>query len=128
MMAFMSMQLIVKGIAMSTQHTGGTGSQSVGVGPGNDSHPPSQRDSGGSGGAQLTRNLEDLNVEAPSTPVDQSDEAAAPAPEGAGSALTAATRSFQDTHSSQAGSTGTGLGAPETGGNQQASDLAPPRK
>jgi hypothetical protein len=118
----------IKGIAMSTQHTGDTGSQSVGVGPGNDSHAPSQRDSGGSGGAQLTRNLEDLNVEAPSTPVDQGDEAPAPAPEGAGSAATAATRGFQDTHSSQAGSTGTGLGTPETGGNQQASDLAPPRK
>ncbi|MDB5951117.1 MAG: hypothetical protein JWR65_2972 [Massilia sp.] len=125
-MAFVSMN--IKGIAMSTPHTGDTGSQSVGVGPGNDSHAPSQRDSGGSGGAQLTRNLEDLNVEAPSTPVDQGDEAPAPAPEGAGSAATAATRGFQDTHSSQAGSTGTGLGTPETGGNQQASDLAPPRK
>ena len=113
---------------MSTQNTGGSGSQSVGVGPGNHTHPPSQRDSGGSGGAQLTRNLEDVNSEAPSTPVGQADETPAPAPEGAGSAATASTRGFQDTHSSQAGSTGTGLGAPETGGNQQAGDLAPPRK
>jgi hypothetical protein len=124
---------IVKGIAMSTQNTADTGSQSVGVGQGNDSHAPSQRDSGGSGGAQLTRNLEDLNVEAPSTPVEHVDEAAAQgagseAPEGAGSAATAATRGFQDTHANQAGTTGTGLGAPETGGNQQASDLPPPKK
>jgi hypothetical protein len=125
---YVNINLIVKGSAMGTQNTGDTGSQSVGVGQGNDSHAPSQRDSGGSGGAQLTRNLEDLNVEAPSTPVDQIAEAPAVAPEGAGSAATAATRGYQDTHSSQAGSTGTGLGAPETGGNQQASDLPPPRK
>jgi hypothetical protein len=116
---------------MSNQHTGSTGSESgnqaIGVGQGNDSHAPSQRDSGGSGGAQLTRNLEDINSDGPSTKVDRIDEAA-PAPEGAGSAATAANRGFQDTHGAQAGSTGTGLGAPETGGNQQASDLAPPRK
>jgi hypothetical protein len=34
------------------------GSQSVGVGKGNDSKPPSQRETGGSGGAGLTGNQE----------------------------------------------------------------------
>lgn len=49
-------------------------------------------------------------------------------PEGAGSAATATTRGYQDTRSSQAGRLPTGLGAPETGGNQDERDLAPPRK
>ncbi len=112
---------------MSTQNAG-TGSASVGAGPGNDSMGGSQQASGGSGGSQLTRSLEDTGSNAPSTPVDLIDEATPVAPEGAGSAVTAATRGPQDTHSQQAGSTATGLGAPETGANQQVSDLPPPKK
>jgi hypothetical protein len=116
---------------MSTQNTavgsGQASNQSIGAGPGNDSQEPSQRDSGGSGGAQLTRNLDDVNSEAASTPADLVDEGTAVAPEGAGSAATAATRGFQDTRSTQAGSAGTGLGAPETGANLQVSDLPPPK-
>ena len=46
--------------------------------------------------------------------------------EGAGTAATATTRGAQDTHSRQAGINPTGLGAPETGGNQSEGDLAPP--
>jgi len=110
------------------QGSSGSGSQSVGVGPGNDRREHSQQDSGGSGGAQLTHNLDDVGSAVPSIPVDLIDEAMPVAPEGAGSAVTAATRGAQDTHASQAGSTGTGLGAPETGANQQTSDLPPPRK
>ena len=113
---------------MSTQNAAGGGSQSVGAGQDNDSGEQSQRGSRGSGGgddAQLTHNLEDVDSEAPSTPAELIDEAA---PEGAGTAATASTRGAQDTRASQAGSTSTGLGAPETGANQQVSDLAPPRK
>jgi hypothetical protein len=49
-------------------------------------------------------------------------------PEGAGTAATAAGRGAQDTRSQQAGIQPTGLGTPETGGNQSEEDLAPPRK
>jgi hypothetical protein len=47
--------------------------------------------------------------------------------EGAGTAATAINRGYQDTRSRQASPGSTGLGAPETGGNQEADDLAPPR-
>ncbi|RYE90228.1 MAG: hypothetical protein EOO78_31920, partial [Oxalobacteraceae bacterium] len=57
----------------------------------------------------------------------QQADAAASA-EGAGSDATAIARGYQDTRSSQAGRGDTGLGTPETGGNQDESDLAPPRK
>lgn len=110
---------------MSTQHDGST---SVGAGPGNDSMSGSQKGSGGSGGEQLTRSLHDTHSDAPPTKVDLIDEATPVAPEGAGTAATAATRGPQDTHSHQAGSTPTGLGAPETGANQQVSDLPPPKQ
>jgi hypothetical protein len=112
---------------MGTENAG-EGSASVGVGAVNDSREQSQRASGGSGGNQLTRNLEDTNSGAPSTSAETIDEATPVAPEGAGSAATAATRGPQDTHSQQAGSTGHGLGAPETGANQQVSDLPPPKR
>lgn len=112
---------------MGTQNAG-EGSTSVGAGPGNDSMGGSQKASGGSGGEQLTRSLHDTHSDAPSTPVDLIDDATPVAPEGAGSASTAATRGAQDTHSAQAGSTPTGLGAPETGANQQVSDLPPPKQ
>jgi len=47
--------------------------------------------------------------------------------EGAGTAATAVNRGYQDTRSRQASPGSTGLGAPETGGNQDEDDLAPPR-
>jgi hypothetical protein len=47
--------------------------------------------------------------------------------EGAGTAATATARGAQDTRSQQAGIQPTGLGTPETGGNQSPDDLAPPR-
>jgi len=48
--------------------------------------------------------------------------------EGAGTAATAINRGYQDTRSRQASPGSTGLGAPETGGNQSEDDLAPPRR
>ena len=113
---------------MSTQNSAGSshsGETSVGAGAANDSAGDSQQASGGSGGGQLTRSLEDTGSAAPSPAVVAADEAGEPAPEGAGSAVTASTRGPQDTHSHQAGATATGLGAPETGANQTPADLAP---
>jgi len=89
------------------------------------------QETGGSGGEQMTK---PKNAEAaPRAPV--SSEAAqgqqqgdASQPEGAGSDATAINRGYQDTRSSQASPGDTGLGAPETGGNQDEADLAPPRK
>lgn len=112
---------------MSTQNSAGSshsGEASVGVGPANDSQTDSQQASGGSGGSQLTRSLEDTGSAASSAAV-AGDDAEEGTPEGAGSALTASTRGPQDTHSHQAGATATDLGAPETGANQSPSDLAP---
>jgi len=119
-------------------HTSSDG-ESVTIGVGNPtsgeagatlSHETMQ-ETGGSGGDALTK-PRDLET-APPRPV--SSEAAqrqqadvAPAPEGAGSDATAIGRGYQDTRSSQAGRGETGLGTPETGGNQDESDLPPPRK
>jgi len=119
-------------------HTSSDG-ESVTIGVGNPtsgeagatlSHETMQ-ETGGSGGDALTK-PRDLET-APPYPV--SSEAAqrqqadvAPAPEGAGSDATAIGRGYQDTRSSQAGRGETGLGTPETGGNQDESDLPPPRK
>jgi hypothetical protein len=123
---------------MSMQNSGAGNSQggstSVGVGPANDRQggsresDGSQRATGGSGGSGLTRSLEDTGSDAPSQPVsgpmagpDDVGEQVA----GEGSAMTASTRGPQDTRSHQAGSSETGLGAPETGANQGPDDLAP---
>ncbi|MDQ2990977.1 MAG: hypothetical protein M3R60_17955 [Pseudomonadota bacterium] len=113
---------------MSTQNSAGSshsGGNSVGVGSTNDRDAGSQQASGGSGASQLTRGLDDTHSGAPSVPVGAAGNAPEEAPEGEGSASTAATRGAQDTHSRQAGSTPTGLGAPETGANQSPGDLAP---
>jgi hypothetical protein len=48
--------------------------------------------------------------------------------EGEGTAATAINRGYQDTRSRQASPGSSGLGAPETGGNQSEDDLAPPRQ
>jgi hypothetical protein len=89
------------------------------------------QETGGSGGEQLTqpKNLE----AAPRAPVSpeaaqRQQQGATPEPEGGGLDATAIGRGYQDTRSSQAGPGETGLGTPETGGNQDERDLAPPRK
>lgn len=64
---------------------------------------------------------------APANRQDAGQGASGDEAEGAGTAATAINRGYQDTRSRQASPGSTGLGAPETGGNQSADDLAPPR-
>lgn len=93
--------------------TGGSGGRPL-TQPRREEEAPSARGGRQSGGAG---NHQDARQEAPS------DEA-----EGAGTAATAINRGYQDTRSRQASPGSTGLGAPETGGNQSEDDLAPPRR
>jgi hypothetical protein len=111
---------------MATQSAGGShpGDASVGIGPENDGSDQSQRETGGSGGEQMTRSLDDTDSDAPSPHAER--EQGDDAPEAAGSAATATTRGAVDTHSHQGSAGKTGLGVPETGGNQQPGDMAPP--
>ena len=91
-------------------------------------------ETGGSGGTPLTkpRNEESARSMQSAVPDKRQGDAmqgavnAAAQPEGAGTAATAAGRGPQDTRSQQAGIRQTGMGTPETGGNQDESDLAPP--
>jgi hypothetical protein len=89
------------------------------------------QETGGSGGDALTkpRNAEVAPRGPVSAEAEQRQQAGGAAePEGAGSDATAINRGYQDTRGSQASPGDTGLGAPETGGNQDEADLAPPRK
>jgi hypothetical protein len=89
------------------------------------------QETGGSGGPQLTQpKNEEVAPPAPLSPeaAQRQQAGGANEPEGAGSDATAIARGYQDTRSSQAGPGQTGLGTPETGGNQDERDLAPPRK
>lgn len=85
-----------------------------------------QQETGGSGGDGLTRNQAGETRNAPSgAPAAERPPAGTP-----GSAMTQPGRGPQDTRPNQAdpnAQTGAGLGTPETGGNQDASDLPPPR-
>jgi hypothetical protein len=87
-------------------------------------------ETGGSGGRQMTQPRPE--EEAPLARgnrqggVEADDETGYEA-EGAGTAATAIARGFQDTRSRQASPGNTGLGTPETGGNQSEADLAPPQ-
>jgi hypothetical protein len=91
-------------------------------------------ETGGSGGAPLTkpRKEETAASRQSGLPGNRQGDAlqnavdAAAAPEGAGTAATATGPGKQDTRSQQAGIKPTGLGTPETGGNQSEQDLAPP--
>jgi hypothetical protein len=85
-------------------------------------------ETGGSGGTQQTKPNNEETASATGAVRQAEIGGAQAAPEGAGSAATAIGRGFQDTRSSQAGPGATGLGTPETGGNQSEQDLAPPRK
>ncbi|MCA1246554.1 hypothetical protein [Massilia sp. MS-15] len=87
-----------------------------------------QEETGGSGGDGLSRNQAGATRNAPDgrpAVPDRREDAADNAPATADSAMTHAARGPQDTHARQASPTGTGLGTPETGGNQDASDLPP---
>jgi len=88
-------------------------------------------ETGGSGGEALTKPHNEEAAASGDASKVQGDKLqhaldAATAPEGAGTAATAIGRGAQDTRSSQAGIGPTGLGTPETGGNQSEDDLAPP--
>jgi hypothetical protein len=102
----------------TTIGVGGTTSGQQGATPTHET----QQETGGSGGDGLTRNQSGETVNAPDgvpahgTRVEAED-----------SAMTHSARGAQDTHANQASPTGTGLGTPETGGNQDESDLPPPR-
>ena len=83
-----------------------------------------QQETGGSGGDGLSRNQAGETANAP----DGAPAEGKPHSEAAGSAMTHAARGAQDTRQEQAdphAQTGTGLGTPETGGNQDARDLPP---
>lgn len=101
---------------MNQQHDTSVGSD--GTQPGN----PSQRETGGSGGAQLTHGINDTNSDAKIDPRLTSADGNRQSDQS-GSDATAANRTAQDTRANQAGSTGTGLGAAQTGGNQDEFDM-----
>lgn len=81
-----------------------------------------QQETGGSGGDGLTRNQSGETANAPA-----GTEGGGRHVEAEGSAMTKVGRGPQDTRPNQASDTGTGLGTPETGGNQDESDLPPER-
>jgi len=93
----------------------------------------SQTETGGNGGPGLTRNQSGPYVNAPDGTEDGAPDAAtnvetpeaAPRTESVDAAMTHANPGAQDTRASQAGPRETGLGAPETGGNQDEKDLPP---
>jgi hypothetical protein len=75
-----------------------------------------QRETGGSGGAGLSRN----DATESADPVQTAHAATKPRPHAIGES---GARGFQDTHGEQAGGTATGLGVPESGANQKPEDL-----
>jgi hypothetical protein len=80
------------------------------------------------GGSGVNQQAEDKDQQSTSqAPAADAGNRQGAAPEGADTAATAIGRGYQDTRSSQAGKLPTGLGTPETGGNQDERDLAPPR-
>ena len=111
---------------MSKQHPQQDPSTTLGVGgatSGQQGATPAhetQQETGGSGGDGLSRNQSGETTNAPS-----GAPAGAHQVEAEGSAMTNIGRGPQDTRPNQASPTGTGLGTPETGGNQDARDLPP---
>lgn len=122
-----------QGDPSTTLGVGGQTSGAQGASPGHET----QQETGGNGGAGLTGNQAGPDVNAPNGGPGQVPPPAA-APDGApvvggnprepdDSAMTHANPGAQDTRSGQAGPRATGLGAPETGGNQDQGDLPPVR-
>ena len=88
-------------------------------------------ETGGSGGDALTKPRNEEAAEPTPGPRQSaqpggSQGSSEDQAEGADTAATATARGAQDTRSQQAGIMQTGLGTPETGGNQSEGDLAPP--
>lgn len=103
----------------TTLGVGGTTSGQQGATPTHET----QQETGGSGGDGLSRNQSGATANAPGG----ASSASAGHAEAEGSAMTNIGRGPQDTRPNQAASTGTGLGTPETGGNQGEADLPPAR-
>lgn len=127
---------------MSNQHPQQDPSTTLGVGgvtSGQQGATPAhetQQETGGSGGDGLTRNQSGETANAPTGAPAAGAPPAAPAPaaptagahvEAQDSAMTNIGRGPQDTRPNQAGPGETGLGTPETGGNQDRRDLPPSR-
>lgn len=102
----------------TTLGVGGTTSGQQGATPSHET----QRETGGSGGDGLTRNQSGETVNAPDGAPGGGRHV-----EAEDSAMTHVGRGPQDTRPNQASPTGTGLGTPETGGNQDEGDLPPGR-
>jgi hypothetical protein len=129
---------------MSTQQNKGGDSPVLGVGgatSGEAGATPTHEtmaETGGSGGAPLTKPRREESASMQSSQRGDAGKRqgdamqhavdTASGTEGAGTAATATARGAQDTRSQQSGIQPTGLGTPETGGNQSERDLAPPRK
>ncbi|MDY0975618.1 hypothetical protein SOM61_11610 [Massilia sp. CFBP9012] len=109
--------------------TVGVGGQTSGQQDATPSHE-SHTETGGNGGPGLTRNQSGPYVNAPdgtegAAATDVETHEAAPRTESVDAAMTHANPGAQDTRSGQAGPRATGLGTPETGGNQDERDLPP---
>ena len=103
----------------TTLGVGGTTSGQQGATPEHET----QQETGGSGGDGLTRNQSGETANAPTGETGGARQHV----EAEGSAMTNVARGAQDTRPNQASPTGTGLGTPETGGNQDEGDLPPSR-
>lgn len=114
---------------MSTQQSGSITTAVGGPTSGEAGATPDHETMAETGGSGVNQASEDAPSAggAPGQPAEPDNRQGA-APEGAGTAATAITRGYQDTRSAQSGRLPTGLGAPETGANQDAGDLAPPRR
>lgn len=123
-----------QGEASASVAVGGVTSGQQGATPSHES----QEETGGNGGPGLTRNQSGPYVNAPDgvregdptvqgASVEALDTAAPQRTESADAAMTHANPGAQDTRADQAGVRDTGLGAPETGGTQDARDLPPTR-
>jgi len=125
----------------STAGSGGKGQQNeqsatIGVGNATSGEQGStlthetMAETGGSGGRALTqpRPEEEAPLDRGTSQSGDAGSRQGAEAEGAGTAATAVNRGYQDTRSRQASPGSTGLGAPETGGNQSEDDLAPPRR
>ncbi len=108
-------------VASTTLGVGGATSGQQGARTGHATQQENQEESGGSGGDGLSRNQAGATTNAP----DGDAAGARPHAEAPGSAMTHGARGPQDTRPEQASKTGTGLGTPETGGNQDEGDLPP---
>lgn len=124
--------------ATSTTSAGSSGKQgedpstTIGVGgltSGQSGATPShetQRETGGSGGEQLTGNQDEGGAATGAgTPSPAAGAAPGRAAEPDDSSMQSGARGAFDTRSGQGGGTGTGLGSPESGANQSEADLPP---